>query len=109
MTASTFPSLNPPAWPARVTLTLTDGSFGATASAKVARVCNASDYPRGNPENPIDRRELEEKFTALVAPRFGADAARRAVAAVDHLLQSPDATRALDLVAGLNLADPSQP
>jgi 2-methylcitrate dehydratase PrpD len=88
----------PAAWPARVTLTLTDGSLGAVASAKAARVCDASDYPRGNPENPIDRRELEEKFTALVAPRFGADAANRALAVAERLRRSQDVAR--DFVVG---------
>jgi 2-methylcitrate dehydratase PrpD len=88
----------PAAWPARVTLTLTDGSLGAVASAKAARVCDASDYPRGNPENPIDRRELEEKFTALVAPRFGADAATRALAVAERLRRSQDVAR--DFVVG---------
>ncbi len=72
----------PAAWPARVTVTLADGS----------RVCDASDYPRGNPENPIDRRDLEEKLIALVAPRFGADTANRAAAAVGRLRRSPDIT-----------------
>ena len=83
----------PAAWPARVTMTLADGSLGAVASAKAARVCDASDYPRGNPENPIHRRELEEKFTALVAPRFGADAANRALAVVEQIRRSPDLAR----------------
>ena len=78
----------PAAWPARVTLTLADGS----------RLCEASDYPRGNPENPIDRDELEEKFTALVAPRFGADAANRALAVVGRIRRSPDMAR--DFVVG---------
>jgi 2-methylcitrate dehydratase PrpD len=73
----------PAAWPARVTVTLRDGT----------RLCDASDYPRGSPENPIDRRELEEKFTALVAPRFGPDAATRAVAFIDGLREAPDVGR----------------
>jgi 2-methylcitrate dehydratase PrpD len=72
--------------------------LGAVASAKAARVCDASDYPRGNPENPIDRRELEEKFTALVAPRFGADAANRALAVAERLRRSQDVAR--DFVVG---------
>ena len=62
----------PAAWPARVTLTLADGS----------RLCDASDYPRGNPENPISTRALEEKLVALVAPRFGSECADAALAAI---------------------------
>jgi len=72
----------PAAWPARVTITLRDGT----------RFCDESDYPRGNPENPIDRRELEEKFIALVAPRCGSDAASRACAAVREIAGCADVT-----------------
>ena len=88
----------PAAWPARVTITLADGSVGAAASAQAARLCETSDYPRGNPENPIHGHELEEKFMALVAPRFGADAANRAVAVVERLRRSTDMAR--DFVVG---------
>ena len=65
----------PAAWPARVTVTLVDGS----------RVTEASDYPRGNPENPVDSRELRDKFVALVEPRLGRAAAQAALDAVDAL------------------------
>jgi 2-methylcitrate dehydratase PrpD len=65
----------PAAWPARVTLTLASG----------ATVSRSSDYPRGNPENPVFTAELEEKFRCLVAPRFGAAAAQRALEAVQSL------------------------
>lgn len=70
----------PAAWPARVTLTLANGS----------QLCEASDYPRGNPENPIDRRELEQKFRALVEPRFGPAGAEQMLAAVAQLAASQD-------------------
>lgn len=59
----------PAAWPARLTITLRDG----------AKLTGASDYPRGNPENPVSTEMLEEKFLGLVAPRFGADLARLAL------------------------------
>lgn len=65
----------PAAWPARVTVTLEDGTV----------LRGASDFPRGNPENPVSTAELEEKFLSLVAPRFGADTARRALDAVHAL------------------------
>src|SRR5687768_15666227 len=73
----------PAAWPARVTLTLADGS----------RLCDASDYPRGNPENPISTEALEEKLVALVAPRFGQECAEAALAAIAALPDSPDMSR----------------
>ena len=49
-----------------------------------------SDYPRGNPENPAPLVELEDKFRDLVAPRYSADLAERAIAAVDGLEACPD-------------------
>jgi 2-methylcitrate dehydratase PrpD len=66
----------PAAWPARVTVTLSDGT----------RLQEASDYPRGTPENPIDRRALETKFMTLVGDRFGAEFAARSIAATSHLV-----------------------
>ena len=65
----------PAAWPARVTLTLADG----------AQLTGASDYPRGNPENPVSTAQLEDKFRALVVPRFGAAVAERVIEAVQSL------------------------
>jgi 2-methylcitrate dehydratase PrpD len=51
----------PRAWPARLTIELSNGK---TLQA-------ASDFPRGNPENPVTTAELEEKFMRLVFLRFG--------------------------------------
>lgn len=62
----------PAAWPARVTLTMADGTV----------LAGSADFPRGNPENPVATSVLEEKFSALVGARLGADVARRALAAV---------------------------
>jgi 2-methylcitrate dehydratase PrpD len=70
----------PAAWPARVRIELGNGTV----------LAGGSDYPRGNPENPVTTPELEEKFLALVAPRFGPDVAARAVAAVFALTESAD-------------------
>ena len=70
----------PAAWPARVSVALTDGS----------RLTGSSDYPRGNPENPVDRRELEDKFTALVSPPFGTASAARALATIARLRSADD-------------------
>jgi 2-methylcitrate dehydratase PrpD len=70
----------PAAWPTRLTLGLRDGS---TLQA-------ASDYPRGNPENPVDTTQLQDKMVSLIEPRFGRDAAMAALAAVDMLPHAGD-------------------
>jgi 2-methylcitrate dehydratase PrpD len=59
----------PAAWPARVILTLECGEVRS----------GGSDYPRGNPENPVCTGELQTKFRALVTPRFGEKTTRRAL------------------------------
>src|SRR5579883_561788 len=58
----------PAAWPSRVAIKLADGTI----------LRGASDYPRGNPENPVSTKTLEDKFMSLVAPRFGEQLANRA-------------------------------
>jgi 2-methylcitrate dehydratase PrpD len=73
-------ALYPARWPARLTLTLRDGN----------RLAGGSDYPRGNPENPAPLSELENKFRDLVAPRYSADLAERALVAVNSLESCPD-------------------
>lgn len=55
----------PAGWPARLTVTLEDGTV----------LRGSSDYPRGNPENPVSTAELEEKFRSLAGAR-GLDAVR---------------------------------
>jgi 2-methylcitrate dehydratase PrpD len=75
----------PAAWPTRVTVTLRDGT----------PLRGESDYPRGNPENPVSTKTLEEKFLELVAPRFGDRFAQEALAVVQSLHESDDVRRAL--------------
>jgi 2-methylcitrate dehydratase PrpD len=70
----------PSAWPVRVTIFL---DSGATERA-------ASEYPRGNAENPVSTDELERKFTTLVAARFGGDVARSALAALHSMDRCSD-------------------
>jgi 2-methylcitrate dehydratase PrpD len=66
----------PGAWPARVRVTLADGT----------ELSGAADYPVGNPENPVPTSQLEEKLTALLAPTaWSDDAAARALAALRSL------------------------
>src|SRR5262249_17512632 len=70
----------PAAWPARLALTMDDGT---------ARN-GAADFPRGNPENPVTTAELEQKFLSLVEPRLGGLKARAALAAVHNLESARD-------------------
>ena len=70
----------PAAWPVRLTITLDDGR----------KLSGASDYPRGNPENPVSTPELEQKFIELVAPRFGEGKARHALELIDAMDRAPD-------------------
>jgi 2-methylcitrate dehydratase PrpD len=70
----------PAAWPARLAIELNDG--------QVLR--GAADFPRGNPENPVSTEELEAKFVALVAPRFGADVAQRGIALIHAIDRCDD-------------------
>src|SRR5207237_986614 len=67
----------PRAWPTRLVLTLSDGTV----------LRGASDYPVGNPENPVTTEQLEQKFASLVVPRWGEAPAARARHAI-HLLES---------------------
>lgn len=59
----------PAAWPTRVRITFSDGS----------EVTAASDYPVGNPENPVSTEHLETKFRSLVVPTWGEAVASRAL------------------------------
>ena len=70
----------PAAWPVRLTLKLRDGTSER----------GASDYPRGNAENPVSTEELEQKFAALVGSRFGADVARSGLAALHSMERCVD-------------------
>ena len=70
----------PAAWPVRISLKLKDGSV----------VTKTSDFPRGNPEKLVSDGELEQKFRALVEPRFGPDLCRRAIEACRHLESTAD-------------------
>lgn len=74
----------PAAWPSRVIVTLNDGTV----------LRGASNYPRGNPENPVSTAELENKFLSLVGSRVGEDTARRALHAVDTLEKRADMAEA---------------
>lgn len=78
----------PARWPARVALTLADGTT----------VEGGADFPRGNPENPVPPAVLEEKFRGLVTPGYGAALAERAIAAVRELEQWHDVRARLNAI-----------
>lgn len=70
----------PGAWPTRLRIVLANG----------ATLNGASDYPVGNPENPVSTAELERKFATLVTPRLGDEAAAQALGALRELESSRD-------------------
>jgi len=53
-----------------------------------------SDYPRGNPENPVSTAELQQKFRALIEPRFGSGVADRSLDAIQQISQISDMVNA---------------
>lgn len=74
----------PAAWPARVTVTLEDRTV----------VRGESDFPRGNPENPVSTEGLEEKFRSLIVPRFGKTVAARALEQIGRVESITDMAEA---------------
>jgi 2-methylcitrate dehydratase PrpD len=74
----------PAAWPARLTVTLRDGTV----------ITRSADFPRGNPENPVSTAELEEKFLSLVGPVFGPAIAHRALGACTSIEDCADMAEA---------------
>jgi 2-methylcitrate dehydratase PrpD len=74
----------PAAWPARLAITLADGTV----------LRGASDFPRGNPENPVTTTELERKLVALVSARLGPELARRALGAARAVGERSDMAEA---------------
>jgi 2-methylcitrate dehydratase PrpD len=81
----------PARWPTRLAVSMRSGAVERAAS----------DYPRGNAENPVTTHELERKFSALVAGRFGDDVPRSALAAlqsIDRCMDMADLFRSFGLV-----------
>ena len=74
----------------RVTATATDGS-----EHKVEIV-----DPLGHPDNPMQDKDIEEKFNAMAEPVLGADRCRRSL---DALWQARDADNVGALFAMLDL------
>lgn len=79
----------PAEWGTRITFTLNNSS---------AQIMSAA-FPRGNPENPVSTEALEDKFRALVAPRYSHALAEAALQAVHQLERCSDMARVFaDLV-----------
>lgn len=70
----------PTEWGTRITFTLNDGRRQTMSAA----------FPRGNPENPVPTAALEDKFRALVTPRYSRVIAEQAIASVRQLDTCPD-------------------
>jgi 2-methylcitrate dehydratase PrpD len=85
----------PAAWPTRLRIILADGA-----------VLNAaSDYPVGNPENPVSTEQLEVKFSKLISPRWGTATAERALDMIGSLESIDDMADAFrDLAPALAFA-----
>jgi 2-methylcitrate dehydratase PrpD len=66
----------PKAWPVRLTVRMDDGTT----------IEKASDYPRGNPENPVPTSVLEDKLRGLLEP----ETAQAAVQAMHDIDACPD-------------------
>ncbi len=56
------------------------------------------DHPRGSPENPLSRTEIEEKFRTYARARLPAANVEEAIGAVSRLEQLPSARRLMELV-----------
>lgn len=65
----------PARWPSRLTIELADGR----------RITREADYPAGHPENPVSKAILEAKAAGLIASRFDAGLAARAIGFVNGL------------------------
>jgi 2-methylcitrate dehydratase PrpD len=84
--AGDFTARYPAAWPAR--LTVACHAEGGSNSGAVEQA--ASDYPKGNAENPVSTAELEQKFSTLVASRFGSPLAETLLRALRGIEQAAD-------------------
>ncbi len=81
--------LYPAKFPARVTITLTDGSsFQETVL-----------FPKGDPQDPLSQAELDAKFHDNARPLLGREQAARLLSAIYAL---PDATSVDDVVSRLH-------
>jgi len=86
------PELNelyPAKFPARVTVTTTDGR----------RFTEMRDFPKGDPQEPLTNAEIEAKFLDNVSGRFDAATSRDIIASVRGLGDGGPASSLLALLA----------
>jgi len=56
------------------------------------------DYPKGDPENPVSREELYEKFHSLTEKFFDRQRRERIIDTVNRLEEIPNIAQLADLV-----------
>ncbi|WP_425404053.1 MmgE/PrpD family protein [Hwanghaeella sp.] len=82
-------ALYPDKFPARVTITTTDGQ----------RFTASRDFPKGDPQDPLTPAEIEAKFADNVSGRFDQERTRRIISLVRALDDDAPAKPLLDLLA----------
>ena len=66
------------------------------------------DTPRGSPENPLTRAQIEAKFRAYAKDRLPVARIDQVVDAVAKLEELPNARTLMDLLRGIGAATPRQ-
>lgn len=89
----------PAAWPVRLAVSL--------AGDEIERA--ASNYPKGNAENPVSTEELEKKFSTLVGGRFGNDVAHAALETLRSIDRCSDMAGPLASLGRLKPAPTGEP
>lgn len=64
------------------------------------RLVRRVDYPKGDPENPMTREELQEKFSRLASPVLGASRAAKVVEIVERIEMYEDLSELYALLSG---------
>jgi 2-methylcitrate dehydratase PrpD len=85
----------PAAWPVRLAVETASGHERA-----------ASDYPRGNAENPVSTEDLERKFSAVVGSRFGTPTADAMLSALHSIEQCRDMSMLFRELGNLGTREP---
>jgi 2-methylcitrate dehydratase PrpD len=85
----------PGEWGTRIAFTRRDGPVEQLSAA----------FPRGNPENPVSTEVLENKLRLIVAPRYGAGVAERAIGAVNGLERCHDMATAFAHLVPIGVAE----
>jgi 2-methylcitrate dehydratase PrpD len=82
-----------------------DGTIGQTEAKATVRLRGGETrterirHATGTPENPISDEELREKFTELVGPELGDEAARQVIGCVEKLQENGTLKPLLDALS----------